>query len=142
MINDAFNEVVHWRHKVLSDKQSTAFVTELGRLYQAYADGSTLECIALKVTTMFQCKNHMQKVNQKSIQIAWNGNYLCEKVATSIHFLRRADVFRPTYRPFYISAAQNTEKKARVFSQLMFEDKIHTALRYISRDENGWDFVT
>ena len=91
-INEAFNEVVHWRHDIFqvpSGKQGTAFVTELARLYQAYADGSTIECIALKATTVCQClllQNYMQKVNQEVIQIAWNSDYHCGKVATSTHF--------------------------------------------------------
>ena len=66
-INDA-NEVVHWRHNIFqvpSGKQGTAFVTELACLYQTYADASTLECIALKVSTVFQCLM-LQKPHAKS----------------------------------------------------------------------------
>ena len=51
-------EVVYWRPKILLEpfrRAGRAFVRDLARLYQAYADASTLECIALKAGTVLQC---------------------------------------------------------------------------------------
>ena len=48
-------EVVHWRRNLFQIPLSSAgkaFVTELARLYEAYADGSSLETIALKACTV------------------------------------------------------------------------------------------
>ena len=53
-INSAYEEVVHWRRnlfQVPSGSAGKAFVSELARLFQAYADSSSLECIAMKATT-------------------------------------------------------------------------------------------
>ena len=54
-VNQAYEEVVHWRRnlfQVPSGSAGKAFVTELARLYQAYADGSSLESVALKACTV------------------------------------------------------------------------------------------
>lgn len=55
-INEAYSEIVHWRHnlfKVPSGKAGTQFVEELARLLTTYADGTPLENIAMKaVMTM------------------------------------------------------------------------------------------
>ena len=56
-INLAYEEVVHWRRnlfQVPSGSSGRAFVSELARLFQAYADSSSLECIAMKATTVMQ----------------------------------------------------------------------------------------
>ena len=47
----AYAEVIHWRQtifKVPSGKIGRAFVAEVSRLIHAYAEGSTLEPVALK----------------------------------------------------------------------------------------------
>ena len=46
----SYEEIVHWRwnlFKVPSGKAGKSFVCELGRLFQAYGDGSALESVAL-----------------------------------------------------------------------------------------------
>ena len=58
LVSSAYTEVVHWRRNVFlipSGKAGKTFITELAKLYQAYADASTLECIALKACTVMQC---------------------------------------------------------------------------------------
>ncbi len=50
-MDDAYSEVVHWRKNTFQVPFGNAgkgFVSELSRLYKAYADGSALEAIALK----------------------------------------------------------------------------------------------
>ena len=54
-MNQAYKEVIHWRRNLFqipSGSSGKAFVTELARLYQAYADGSDLETIAIKACTV------------------------------------------------------------------------------------------
>ena len=50
-LDHAYSVVVHWRRNVFavpSGKAGTGFVSELSRLFLAYAEGSALESIALK----------------------------------------------------------------------------------------------
>ena len=57
LIRDAFEVVVHWRRNsflIPSGKAGRDFVLELARLYQAYADNSTLHSIALTACCVFQ----------------------------------------------------------------------------------------
>ena len=52
-MSKVYEEVVHWKRNIFmipSGNSSTLFILELARLYRAYAESSTLECIALKAT--------------------------------------------------------------------------------------------
>ena len=54
----ALLQLVHWRNNIFlvpSGKVGKAGIRELVRLYQAYTDASTRECIALKACTILQC---------------------------------------------------------------------------------------
>ena len=54
-VNQAYEEVVHWCRtlfQVPSGSAWKAFVTELACLYQAYADGSSLESVEMKACTV------------------------------------------------------------------------------------------
>ena len=69
-----YDVVVHWRRSIFlvpSGKAGKAFVRELARLYQAYADASALECIALKACSIIQClllqKPHAKSKTKKTL---------------------------------------------------------------------------
>ena len=54
-IEQAYEEVVHWRRNLFQvppGAAGKAFVSELAHLFQAYAHSSSLECIAMKATTV------------------------------------------------------------------------------------------
>jgi len=66
-----YDEVIHWRKvlfKLPSGKSGKAFVFEVCRLFNAYATGSALECVALKAVMImpvlllqkpcYRSKNH------------------------------------------------------------------------------------
>jgi hypothetical protein len=57
MINDAYEEIVHWKRNVFlvpSGRVGKSFIQELARIYQAFADTSPLECISLKACSVMQ----------------------------------------------------------------------------------------
>ena len=67
-VTTAYNEVIHWRRNVFlvpSGTAGKAFASELARLLQSYADGSSLESIAMKAGTIAQILL-LQKPNRKS----------------------------------------------------------------------------
>jgi hypothetical protein len=67
-INEAYEEIVCWKRNIFllpSGKVGKAFIKELARLYQAYADESPLECIALKACPVMQSVL-LQKPHAKS----------------------------------------------------------------------------
>ena len=50
-ITSAYTEMMHWKKRLLPvpwGNVGSAFISELAQLYRAYAERSTLECIALK----------------------------------------------------------------------------------------------
>ena len=56
-INEAYEEIVCWKRNIFllpSGKVGKAFIKELARLYQAYADESPLECIAIPLECIAQ----------------------------------------------------------------------------------------
>lgn len=67
-INEDYEEIVCWKRNIFllpSGKVGKAFIKELARLYQAYADESPLECIALKACSVMQSVL-LQKPHAKS----------------------------------------------------------------------------
>ena len=51
-IDSSYNDIVHWRQnlfKVPLGKAGKAFIQEITQLFRAYADGSALESVVLKV---------------------------------------------------------------------------------------------
>lgn len=57
IINECYEEIVHWKRNLFlipSGGAGKSFVTELARLFQAYADGSAMEDIALKACMVMQ----------------------------------------------------------------------------------------
>ena len=80
-VSCAYSEVVHWRKNTFTVPFGNAgkrFVTELSTLYRAYAEGSALECIALKAITVMSIlllqKPH-NKSKAKGTLLAWNAAY-------------------------------------------------------------------
>ena len=72
-ISVAFDEVVHWRRNIFSVPCGNAgkgFVSELSHLFRAYAEGSALESIALKASTVMSAlllqKPHSSSKSRRS----------------------------------------------------------------------------
>lgn len=67
-VSTTYEEVIHWRRNLFlvpSGSTGKAFV-ELAQLFQAFADCSTLECIAMKVITILQTLLFLQKPSHTS----------------------------------------------------------------------------
>ena len=68
VLSNAYSEVVHWRGNLFSvphGNKGNQFVTELARLYRAYAEASALEAVALKATTVM-CVLLLQRPHPRS----------------------------------------------------------------------------
>ena len=67
-VTAAYSEVVHWKNNTFSIPYGNAgkkFVTELSKLYRAFAEHTALESIALKATTVMSVLL-LQKPSHKS----------------------------------------------------------------------------
>ena len=68
MIDEAYNDIIHWKRNIFllpSGATGKAFIREITRLLQTFAEGSAMECIALKASFVMQILL-LQKPSQKS----------------------------------------------------------------------------
>ena len=68
LYSSAYDVVVHWRRNLFLvpfGMVGKAFVQELARLFTAYGEGGTLECIAIKAA-MVMCSLLLQKPHQSA----------------------------------------------------------------------------
>ena len=96
----AYEEVVHWRRnlfQVPSGVSGKSFVSELARLFQAYADSSSLESIAMKATTVMQIfysKSQAEQAKVKITLIIFKEDWNYGLMVTLRHYLMKANVFK------------------------------------------------
>ena len=141
LISSAYNEVPHWRRNIFmvpSGKVGKSFVRELATLYQAYADASVLECIALKACTVVQCL--LQKPHAKSkakeylahlerrMKLWQDGNI--DDLLHEGRCIQKHLVYLRNQTP-------DSGKTNQIFSCLMLQGKVNAALRLLSQDVNG-----
>ena len=134
---------MHWRRnlfKVPSGKAGKAFVRELTRLFQAYADGSSLESVALKAAMvmpalLLQKPHPRSKAKEHTLHLErhlrlWAegdlGGLLKEGRTIQHQFTRQ--------RPNQSRSAQQIPRR---FAKLMKEGKVRAALQLIDDDESG-----
>ena len=142
-INDAYEEVIHWKRNsflvvVPSGRIGKEFVLELARLYQAYADNTTLYSIALTACFIFQVllllKPHAKSKTKDHITCLecrlalWHagdfsalikeGKCIQDHLQSAIHKTGHSNV-------------------ARDFDRLMSMGKISAAVKLFSADARG-----
>ena len=140
-VNLAYKEVVHWRRnlfQVPSGSTGKAFVSELARLFQAYADNSSLEGIAMKATTLMQIlllqkpsrtsksKDHVAHL-QRRMELWLYGDI--QALLDEGKCIQR--------RLGKVTSPSNNDNIARIFRDLMLQGKVQGALRYLSKNTNG-----
>ena len=140
-VNKAYEEVVHWRRNVFLlpfGKVSKAFVQEVADLMQAFAQKTSLECIALKACFLMQtlllqkpgakskAKDHVNHLKRRFE--SWKEGdieaLLAEGRCIQAHLPRR-------------TPSPEDESVSRTFSKMMFAGNVHGALNYLSRKSTG-----
>ena len=140
-LNAAYAEAVHWKinlFKVPYGKAGKSFVSELARLFKAFATSSALESIALKAATLIpilllQKPAHNSKAKDHTTCLerrlsTWLDGDLNE-------LLREGRTIQQ--RILKSSPAKNKEHLARSFANLMFQGKTRAALRLLSDQSKG-----
>ena len=144
VIHSAYSEVVHWRRNVFlvpSGKTGKAFVVELSKLLNAFAQASALESVALEAV-MVACilllqKPHMaSKARDHAAALerrlrAWNAG----DVDGLLREGRAIQAHLPG--PQSDQSAGKDGRVMQIFSRLVFAGKIHAALRYLSDNQGN-----
>ncbi len=138
-INKAYNEIErHNLFLVPSGSAGNSFVQELARLLQAFADGSSLECVCMKVVVILQVLV-LQKPSRTS------------KTREHINYLkRRMDLWKAGSLNEILLEGRCIQDRlpksgkprdktalARSFQKLMSRGKVNKALRLLSSNSSG-----
>ena len=133
--------LMHWSRNVFpvpSGKAGKGFVNELAKLYRAYAEGTTLECIALKAASVLpilllqrphcdsKAKDHVACLSRRLDD--WKSG----DIKGLLHEGRTIQKRLPKNRSNY-----GSEHSAKAFSNLMLLGKTKAALRLLSEQDRG-----
>ncbi len=142
-IDHYYEEIVHWKRnlfKVPSGKAGTSFVREVSHMFQAYAESSALEGIAMKAAMILpalilqkphsrsRTKEHSKHIERRlGLWKEGNLDSLMDEGQTIQTRLTRETRNRNT----------PTDQLSRKFSTLMMEGKVRAALRLIAENHTG-----
>ena len=141
-IKSCYDEIVHWRRnvfKVPHGKVGISFVRELARLFQAYADSSALESVALfaamsmpslllqKPSGKMQAKE-LSKHLERRLTLWSNGN-----ISALLDEGRVIQAHLPSPR----HSEREPDKISRQFTNYMLVGNIRAALRLLSDSKCG-----
>ena len=142
-LDHAYSVVVHWRRNVFavpSGKAGTGFVSELSRLFLAYAEGSALESIALKAA-MTMCALLLQKPNRTSKSkdhvaclerrmTLWRAGDLEDLLQEGQTIQHRLSISKRTKR-------EEADELKKTFAREMSKGNTKAALRTLSKECRG-----
>lgn len=141
IVSGAYEEVIHGKRNVFlvpSGSASKVFIAELARLFQAYADCSSLESVAIKAITVAQAfllqkpshnskrRDHISHL-QRRLKLWENGDIqslIGEGCCIQKHLCKTP-------------GHSGDEAIACTFSKLMLEGEVQSSLRYLSRNTSG-----
>ena len=127
---------------VPSGKAGKAFVSELAGLYRAYAEGSALEVIALKATTimpilLLQKPHKSSKSREHVICLFFFERRLMTWKTGDIEGILHEGRTIQQRLPKYGSILRDEDHTALTFAKLMFQGKTRAALRLITEQCKG-----
>ena len=142
LIDACYKEVVHWRRNyfmIPSGKAGKDFVTELTRLLRAFADGSTLECVALKAAMvmpplLLQRTSKNSKSRDHTVLLECR---LIEWRKGNINALLYEGRTLQSRLPKHGQRTKSKEQLAHMFSQMMAKGKVKDALCLLSNKAKG-----
>ena len=144
LIDKAYNDVVHWKLNLFHvpfGRAGKQFVSELARLYRAFAEGSTLECISLKAATVLTTLA-LQKPYRNSKAKA-HSHYLERRLASWLEgdidsLLNEGHTIQARcFKSHPKSSAKRQPNNARRFAKLMFQGKYGAASALLSKAKSS-----
>ena len=139
----SYAEAVHWRRNVFlvtSGKTGKQFVREVTNLLLAFAQGTAMESIAIH-SAMLACALLLQRPHTAS-KIRDH----VEALERRLRAWRKGDIqgfmmecrtIQQHLKPIRKGDFQESEQNARIFSKLVLEGKVHSAMRFLSEKQGG-----
>ena len=140
-LNAAYAEAVHWKMNLFKfpyGKAGRSFVSELARLFKAFATSSALESVALRAATLMpilllqkparksKVKDHITCLERRLK--TWQEGELNELLREGRTIQQRISNASPAF---------NNDKISRSFAKMMFQGKTKAALRLLSEQNKG-----
>ena len=138
-LNRVYDEIVQWKRnlfKVPSGNAGKAFVRELSRMFNAYAEGSALECVAMKAAMtmpalLLQKPSSRSKAREHALHLErrlklWSDGELDDLLHEGRTVQRQLTLSQQ-------SQQNDDDRTARVFAKLMMEGKVRAALRLVTQ---------
>lgn len=140
-LKQVYEEVVHWRKNCFNvplGKAGKSFVSELARLYDAFASGSALESVALMATTVLpilvlQIPHRRSKAKEHSTCLERRLKFWKDGDLTALVMEGRAIQQRLPK----CSNPKQENRLAHTFANLMFKGKTHAALDLLANAGKG-----
>ena len=142
-LQTTYDEVVHWRRncfRIPLGNAGRALVDELSRLYSAFADASSLECVALRATIVLpllvlQQPHRRSKVKELIACLerrlkTWKEGDLKSLLEEGRAIQQRLPKVRPR-------KSESDSNLARRFADQMFNGKTHASLDLLSSNGKG-----
>ena len=140
-IDRIYSEVVHWRHnlfKIPSGKHGKDFVHEMARLFNSYAEASSMEGVAIKAAMVFPAlvlqkpfKTSRSKDHSKCLERRM-------KEWEAGHFLALFGEAKAIQARLSVNAVpQHSKPTSRRFAELMMSGKVKAATRLIMEENHS-----
>ena len=137
---DPYSEVVHWQKNTFNvpfGKAGKGFVLELSRLLRAYADGSALESIALKASTVLSVlllQKPLHRSKQKDHLACLERRLLSWKKGDIAELMWEG---RSLQSRLIKSDRRDTGDNLARSSKLMFQGKLNSAIQLVAQHGKG-----
>ena len=141
-LSSAYQEVVHWRRNIFrvpQGKGGKLFVSELARLFGAYAEGSALEPIALRAVTVLSVlalQKPSRKAKAKELNACLERRMVAWEKGDVTDLLEEGRCLQQRLSKG-ASSQRGDQNLARAFSSLMFQGKTGAALDLLSHKGTG-----
>nr|WNS50068.1 DOMON domain-containing protein [Halisarca dujardinii] len=142
LINDAYNEVVHWKHNVFEvprGKAGNSFVAELCRLLEQFADDTAMECISMRaamtIPALLLQKPHRRSTSKDHISCL-ERRLKCWLAGDIQSLLHEGRSIQNTLDKMHRRKKNDTASISRSFENLVSKGNIKAAIRLIT-EQNG-----
>ena len=138
-LNEAYSEIVDWRKNTFPvpfGNAGKSFVSKLGRLYRAYAEGSALKAIALKACTVMPIlllQKPFRTSKQRDHSACLDRRLRLWKKGDIETLVSEGRSLQQHLTKNGPSSSKNYCNLARSFARLMFQGKTTAALQLLSQ---------
>ena len=145
-ISSAYSEVVGWKKQLFPipwGNVGSSFISELARLYRAYAEKSSLECIALRAAAimpglLLQKPHAKSKHKEHRVCLERRMNLWRDGDFEALRFEGRTlQKYLKKHPPYPSTSNHDPDKSGLQFAKKIFNGNVRDALRLLTDEDKG-----